>query len=304
MATESPDFILYAQHGWADTDHGIAVLAAKLADSNTLAITPNLGFLRTWLRIEPLIQMVEELVITTSLRHPQVPIRIIGHSLGGLIWLEVLNRHPEWFDNVDSLVLVGSPVGGADLARILDPLGIGLGMARDLGVNRRILAEAIAAQIPTLVVAGDTDGGSDGTITVESTKVFGAEFVLLPGVSHAALKQHPAVAQAIQKFWALPKQPSRLPPDYDLAQTLVRRLQRVPGMTDGHYRDFQRAKVFLSFEDGVTLRLWKDPLGIPHVFVASPVGQCLYSGFVGWLHVDDLKQELSAIRLEQAAQLI
>lgn len=304
MKAASPNFILYAQHGWADDCQGISVLASSLADANTLVVAPSLGYIRTWIRIEPLIQTVEELVINTSLQHPQTPIRIIGHSLGGLIWLEVLNRHPEWFDNVESLVLVGSPVGGADLARILDPLGIGLGMARDLGVNRRILAEAIAAQIPTLVIAGDIDGGSDGTITVESTKVFGAEFVLLPDVSHAALKQHPAVAKAIQEFWALPKQPSRLPPDYDLAQTLIRRLQRIPGMTDGHYRDFRRAKVFLTFEQGVTLQLWKDPLGIPHVFVASPLGHCLYSGFVGWLHIHELEQELSTIQLEQAAQLI
>lgn len=301
MAAESPDFILYAQHGWADNCQGIAILAASLAEPNTLVITPSLGYVRTWLWIEPLIQTVEELVISTSLRHPQVPIRIIGHSLGGLIWLEVLNRHPEWFDNVNSLVLVGSPVGGADLARILDPLGIGLGMARDLGMNRRALAEAIAAHISTLVIAGDIDGGSDGTIPVESTKVFGAEFVLLPGVSHAALKQHPAVAVAIQKFWLLgPKQT----PLIDLTQILIRRLQQVPGMTDGHYRDFQRAKVFLTFEDGVTLRLWKDPVGIPHVFVACPQGRCLYSGFVGWLHVKELDQELSSIQREREAQLI
>ncbi len=301
MAVERPNFILYAQHGWADDCQGIAVLASKLAESNTVVITPSLGYLRTWLRIEPLIQTVEELVMNTSLRYPQVPIRIIGHSLGGLIWLEVLNRHPEWFDNVESLVLVGSPVGGADLARILDPLGIGLGMARDLGVNRRVLAEAIAAQIPTLVIAGDIDGGSDGTIPVTSTKVFGADFVLLPGVSHAALRNHPAVAVAIQKFWLLPKGPR---PEPDLAQILIRRLQQVPGMTDGHYRDFRWAKVFLTFENGVTLRLWKDPMGISHVFVACPEGECLYSGFVGWLHLKDLEQELRVLQQEQAAQLI
>lgn len=301
MASEKPGFILYAQHGWADDCQGIAVLAASLAKPNTLVITPSLGYLRTWLRIEPLIETVEELVINTSLRYPKVPIRIIGHSLGGLIWLEVLNRHPEWFDDVESLVLVGSPVGGADLARILDPLGIGLGMARDLGVNRRTLAEAIAAQIPTLVIAGDIDGGSDGTIPVSSTKIFGAEFVLLSGVAHAALRNHPAVAVAIQEFWLLPKGP---PPEPDLAHILIRRLQQIPGMTDGHYRDFRWAKVFLTFENGVTLRLCKDPLGIPHVFVACPQGTCLYSGFVGWLHIKELEQELNMIQREREAQLI
>jgi pimeloyl-ACP methyl ester carboxylesterase len=301
MAAATPEFILYAQHGWADTGQRLASLAAHITDSQTIVVAPSLGFVKTWIRIEPLIQAVEAIVLETSIRYPETPMRIIGHSMGGLIWLELLSRYPDWCSRVESLVLVGSPIGGSDWGRMLDPLGWGIGIARDLGINRRILAEAIVAQIPTLVIAGDVDGGSDGTITVESTKVFGASFVSLPGVSHAALRDHPLVAEAIQQFWAIPKGPVPLPPEPDLAQLVIKRLQTVPGMTDAHQRDFAKATVYLTFEDGATLRVWKHPLGMPHIFVASPEGTCLYGGFVGWQHVENLDQILAVLQQEQAA---
>ncbi|MBF2027803.1 MAG: lysophospholipase [Oscillatoriales cyanobacterium C42_A2020_001] len=305
VKTATPDVILYAQHGWADDHRAIASLAASLATPNTIAITPNLGYLKTWLRIEPLIQAVEVSVLENMQRYPTSVIRIVGHSMGGLIWLEVLARHPELWANVESLVLVGSPVGGADLARALDPLGVGVGIARDLGINRREIAEAIAAKIPTLVIAGDIDNGSDGTVTVQCTKIFGAEFVRLLGIHHAALKNHPAVAEAIRQFWAIAAPPS-LPDESspDFSRTLIRRLQSVPGMTDAHERDFAKAEIVLVYDNGVTIRTWKNLMGIDHVFVACPHGQCLYSGFVGWLHAENLRQTLDQLQQEQVISLV
>ncbi|NEQ86615.1 MAG: alpha/beta hydrolase, partial [Moorea sp. SIO2I5] len=160
--TDKPDFLLYAQHGWADTSKAIANLAQSIATSRTAIIAPDLGWFKTWLWIEPLIKQLEHIVLDTIVTYPQTPIRIIGHSMGGLIWLELLSRHQDWWSQVESLVLIGSPIGGADLARIIDPLGIGIGIAKDLGINRRQLAESIGAVIPTLVIAGDSDHGSDG----------------------------------------------------------------------------------------------------------------------------------------------
>jgi len=196
-----PKFILYAQHGWADNHWGIERLAQSLTGNRGLAIAPDLGWFNTWIRIEPLILKVEQMAIANFAKYPQIPIRIIGHSLGGLIWLELLNRHPEWWSGIQSLVLVGSPVGGSHLARMIDPWGIGLGMARDLGINRRTMAEAIALVIPTLTIAGDTGKNSDGTVRVESTQFKHAKSQRLWGVNHAALKNHPQVAKAVREFW-------------------------------------------------------------------------------------------------------
>ena len=156
----SPQFLLFAQHGWADTSRAIASLAHTIVPPETPVIAPDLGWLRTWLRIEPLIQQVEAAATKALEDYPDHAWRIMGHSMGGLIWIELLHRHPEWQFRVHSLALVGAPVGGSDLGRIIDPLGLGIAIARDLGVNRRPLAEAIAAQVPTVVIAGDSDGGA------------------------------------------------------------------------------------------------------------------------------------------------
>ncbi len=296
--TDTPDFILFAQHGWADNSRAIATLARSIATPKTAIVAPDLGFIDTWFWIEPLIQKVERIAIDTISRYPTTPIRIIGHSMGGLIWLELLNRHPEWWSSVESLVLIASPIGGAHLGRIIDPLGLGIGIARDLGINRRHIAQTIAQAIPTLIVAGDIDGGSDGTVTVECTKFLHANFITLPGLAHAVLKNHPTVAATIRKFWAEPTKPDLTIAEPDLSTLLIQKLQLLTGMTDAHRRDFYRGKVLMIFKNGITILTWKNSLQVDHIFVADSQGQCLYSGFVGWIHAGGLRQILEEMKRE------
>jgi pimeloyl-ACP methyl ester carboxylesterase len=288
-----PDFILVAQHGWADNNQHMVTLAQALATETTEIVAPCLNYAMTWLRMAPLINDVEDRFTPVLERDPAVPLRIIGHSMGGLIWLELLSRHPEWWPRVHSLVLVASPVGGADLGRIIDPFQVGLGIAADLGQDRRSLASRLAEQINTLVIAGDVDGGSDGTITLESTKVPQAQFIVLKGLSHATMRSHPWVVETIQQFWA-----GQVFSDPLTIHPVIEHLRQVPGMTDAHRRDMDRAELFLTLEDGATVRVWRHPLGIDHVFVVNAQGTCLYSGYVGWLHRNDLWLALQALRTE------
>ncbi len=299
MLQDKPQYIIYAQHGWADDHRHMEYLAQQVAEPNTQVVAPNLGYWRTWLRIAPLIEKVDEIATSNIAQHPHTPMRIIGHSMGGLIWLEVLHRHPEWWPQVESLVLVGSPVGGADLARMIDPFGWGIGIARDLGRSRREIGVVIASQIPTLVIRGNVDGGSDGTITNCSTQLHHAAVVELPGLSHPALRHHIQVSDTIREFW---RDPTPFQCDTcEITAQLIQRLQTIEGMTDAHQRDFYRAKVWLKLPNGITLRTWNNPLGIPHVFVGSPQGQYLYGGFVGWLHIKEFWQTLTAIEQDYIA---
>jgi pimeloyl-ACP methyl ester carboxylesterase len=275
--TQSSEFLLFAQHGWADTHHAIQSLAQALAPHASI-IAPDLGWLKTWWRIEPLITTVEQAATQTLHTHPDRPWRIVGHSMGGLIWLELLHRHPEWWGRVEALVLVAAPVGGADLGRILDPLGWGIGIATDLGKNRRAIASQIAAQIPTLSIAGDIDGGSDGTVLVQTTRFDHATRQTLP-YAHAALKNHPDLIPLIHHFWQHPTiAPSSPPRD---AGNAIAQLQTVPGITDAHPRDAARATIHHTFPDGSTLQRWQNPLGVLHVFVVDGDGGVQYGGFVG-----------------------
>jgi pimeloyl-ACP methyl ester carboxylesterase len=295
MNSAAPDFVLFVQHGWADDNRAMLALGQALATERTHIVAPNLGYLKTWLRITPLIEIAEQAALATLAQYPNLPWRIVGHSMGGLIWLELLHRQPQWWSRVHSLCLVASPIGGADLGRMFDPLGLGLGIAADLGKSRRAIAQQIAAEIPTLIVAGDIDGGSDGTVTVECTKFCHARFVQLPQRSHPALRNHPEVVAAIQDFWLDTSLGDRL-----TAQPAIERLRAADWITDGHPRDFARAKPFQTLDDGSTIRLWRNPLGILHVFVADAEGQYLYGGFVGWLHEPELWQLLQTIAAEAA----
>ncbi|WP_299403086.1 alpha/beta fold hydrolase [Acaryochloris sp. IP29b_bin.148] len=299
MTPNSPSVLLFVQHGWADTNGAMARLAQRIAPPRTRIIAPNLGWWRTWWRIDPLVEDVEAIAHQTIAQYPHTPIRIVGHSMGGLIWLEVLHRHPEWWLQVESLVLVGSPVSGSDLCRLMDPLALGLGMARDLGKNRREIASAIAAQIPTLSIASNTDGGSDGLVMLGATQFDHAHHVVLPDILHSAQRHDQAIDLAIQAFWQSPRSPLPVQPSPEL--DIIQRLRTVPGMTDAHSRDFDKAKVALIFDSGLSLRRWKNPVRVDHVFLASPQSHCLYSGFVGWIHAAALRRTLQDIQQDYSA---
>lgn len=291
-----PDYILYAQHGWADTHWDIAALAESVASSAAHRVTPNLGFINTWLRIDPLIDAVDTIATQTYYQYPQTPIRIIGHSMGGLIWLEVLDRHPDWWPLIESLILIGSPVGGSDLSRTLDPLQWGIGIAKDLGQNRRPLAERIAANIPTLTMMSDIGNASDGVVPLACSQFQNARSIVLKGIYHDALKRHPQVTQTIRDYWAQP-QSFELPPVTTLTQRdrVIRQLQAIPGMTDTHTRNFAQAQPWATLADGSVLSTWQNLIGVHHVFLADPA-DCCYAGFVGWPHTSHLYSALHSMR--------
>ncbi len=200
---QSPDYLLFAQHGWADTSVTMRTLANRLRSPHSVVISPDLGFYRTWWRMRPLINQVSAIAQHYLDNFPYVPIRIMGHSMGGLIWLEILNNHPEWWERVDSLVLIASPIRGAELAKLIDPFRLGIGVAKELAVNRKPIAEKIAKEIPTLSIASNYILGTDGTISVRSTQFKYAKCICISGFSHATLRVCPPVIHSIRHFWTM-----------------------------------------------------------------------------------------------------
>lgn len=47
------DYILFAQHGWADTNQSMMSLAEQLAGDRAQIMAPSLNYAMTWLRISP-----------------------------------------------------------------------------------------------------------------------------------------------------------------------------------------------------------------------------------------------------------
>ncbi|PZV13014.1 MAG: lysophospholipase [Pseudanabaena sp.] len=287
---EKQDFILFAQHGWADTCHDIAQLARALAMENTIVYTPDLGLVNTWLEIEPLINKVENIATEAISKHPDLPLRIVSHSMGGLIWLEVLNRHPEWLPRVHSLVLVASPVGGSDLGRLFDPFRWFPLMARDLGKNRRSIAEAIASKIPTLTVVGDIGNNTDGTVPVGCSQFANATFVCLDGIRHATLKNHPQVAAAVRQFW---ENPIVAQSPTDPASQLVAKLRSLD-LTETDNQNFEKAKLIHNGSDDTKLWVWTNALQVMHVFVSAG-DRCIYSAYASWQNKDKLAMAIKEL---------
>ncbi|HZO28028.1 MAG TPA: lysophospholipase [Chloroflexota bacterium] len=282
------DTLLFAQHGWADTNQSMQRFGETVASPGSLVIAPNLGYIRSWLRIEPLIEIAEHAAARAMAEYPHARIRAIGHSMGGLIWIELLTRHPDWLERVDRLALIGCPVGGAELAGLLDPLGLTIG--RDLKVDRRPKAEEIAKVVPTLTIVGDLFGPHDGTVTHESARLENARFVLTPAASHASLRNSPVVTRLVRAFFEQPTPPST---DVD---ALVARIQAVPGIRPADARLLRLASVSLMLADGSTVRTLNVIPGIELVFVTDGEGRCAYAGAVPWSSRPALRQVLDEAR--------
>lgn len=287
-----PEYLLFAQHGWADTGNDIGKLVQKAANSQSMIIAPSLGWLKTFIRIKPLVEKLEEIASETIRNLPDTPIKIVGHSMGGLMWLEVLNRNPQWWQQVHSLILLGSPVGGSNAARLIDPLGIGIGSAGDLGTNRRTMAEKLAQHIPTLSVASDIGLGTDGLVTVENTKFNYANLLLISDIPHSAMKYHSDMIPVMQNFWRNPA--LGLSPGKNQVNHIIQRLRSIPGMSDADYSGFERSHIMTHLADGSNLRIGHNSLGIPHVYLGKE-RKCLYAGYVGLIHVWGFRQALKDI---------
>ncbi|WP_338460842.1 alpha/beta hydrolase [Synechococcus elongatus] len=283
QASQAP-CLLFAQHGWDDRAYQIQQLVQSIAPQQARLYAPDLGRFRTWIAIDPLIQTVETIAAQAIAQYPDRPLRLIGHSMGGLLWLEVLDRHREWWSRVHSLVLIGSPVGGSDVCRFLDPLGYLPTIAKDLGRNRRPIAEAIAAQIPTASIVSDLGDYSDGLVPVNSSEFARATLVTLQGITHARLKSDSRVAEAIAQFW---QRPVVAPSPSDRVADLVAKLRSL-NLTECNHRYFSKARLLKTQPEGLKIWQWLSGLRVRHVFVSSfdPLtgrDRCRYAAYTGWL---------------------
>jgi len=291
MVYNSPETILVAQHGWADNNRAMLAFGRAVASPATLVIAPDLGYRRTWLRMAPLIDTAEQAVEQALQEHPSAILRIVGHSMGGLIWIELLTRRPDWLRRTDRLVLIGCPVGGANLAAILDPLGLTIG--RDLSVDRRALAEALIPSVPTLVIVGDLLGPHDGTVSHDSARIDNARFIRVPSSSHAGLRRSRWVTALVRAFLERADPP---PPDLD---AIIAHLQAATRLRAVDAQMVQLASVRCMFQEGSTIRTLRLPGHAEIVFVVNAVGECHYAGDVTWRDRRGLEAAVRAISTER-----
>ncbi len=73
-------------------------------------------------------------------------------------------------------------------------------------------------------------------------------------------------------------------------------MNQVPGMTQAHSRDFNRAVPKFDLCDGSVVKTWGNPVGVDHVFIADKSGNMIFGGFVGWIHSDGFHQTIAQIQ--------
>ena len=134
----------------------------------------------------------------------------IGHSLGGVLVLETLNRHPDI--PVASALLIGSPVRGSLAGRRFGRERFGRWMmggsaqcwaARDARWTREaplgVLAGSVAIGLGRML-GGNLPGANDGVVCLEETAVDGMAACKLLPQPHSWMPISPSVARLTESF--------------------------------------------------------------------------------------------------------
>jgi len=133
----------------------------------------------------------------------------VGHSLGGVLALEMLNAHPE--QPVASLILLGAPVRGCLAGRRLGSARVGrwmMGGCDELWHEREAVWKRDA---PLGVVAGTVPlglgrafgrlpGPNDGVVRVDETVVDGMAARVLVPLGHSLLIVSGSVGRQVERF--------------------------------------------------------------------------------------------------------
>ncbi|NES24946.1 MAG: hypothetical protein F6K41_40070 [Symploca sp. SIO3E6] len=90
--------------------------------------------------------------------------------------------------------------------------------------------------------------------------------------------------------------------DTPTIQKVIARLNKVPGITNDAMQLSRRIFMDdmlaeLKFKDGSgILRFCVNPLKIHHVYIFDSKNDCEFTGYVGWIHAEGLKQEIEQIK--------
>ncbi len=137
------------------------------------------------------------------------PAHFVGHSLGGVLILDALNRHPEV--PARSVVLLGAPVRGCFAGRRFGVAGVGRWMMGGCGPlweerpatwRRPVPLGVVAGTLPVGLgrAFGSLPGANDGVVCVSETVVEGMAAHALVPLGHSVLLASGRVARMVERF--------------------------------------------------------------------------------------------------------
>lgn len=181
----------------------MAFFAARLAASG---FTPHIFSYRGR---SPFDANVERLAKFVRERFDGAPVHLVGHSLGGVLVFETLNRHTEIAAR--SVVLLGAPVRGCLSGRRFGGARFGRWMMGACGALWEERSAAWQRPEPLGVVAGTLamglgralgrlPGPSDGVVCVDETTIEGMTARALVREGHSMLIVSGRVAAVVARF--------------------------------------------------------------------------------------------------------
>ncbi|MCS0058700.1 triacylglycerol lipase [Vibrio parahaemolyticus] len=158
---------------------------------------------------------IDESSLFDSIDHSLNPLTanvLVGHSLGGLMIKRYLANRKPTTSLISHVVAIGSPLKGASIVGRIQDLGLGaiLGNSPHHGLNKHVDAWAfpqklgsIAGTVPIgarpLLIRNDNTM-SDGTVTVEETRLEGMQDHIEVKQTHTSLIYNTFVPQQIDHF--------------------------------------------------------------------------------------------------------
>ncbi|MFW1083888.1 triacylglycerol lipase [Vibrio parahaemolyticus] len=158
---------------------------------------------------------IDESSLFDSIDHSLNPLTanvLVGHSLGGLMIKRYLANRKPTTSLISHVVAIGSPLKGASIVGRIQDLGLGaiLGNSPHYGLNKHDDAWAfpqklgsIAGTVPIgarpLLIRNDNTM-SDGTVTVEETRLDGMQDHIEVKQTHTSLIYNTFVPQQIDHF--------------------------------------------------------------------------------------------------------
>ncbi|KJY82989.1 cobinamide adenolsyltransferase [Vibrio galatheae] len=158
---------------------------------------------------------IDEQQVFSAIDHAlcdSMPNVLVGHSLGGLIIKHYLQSRQPSSDLVSHVVTIGSPIQGASIVTRIQELGMGviLGNSPSFGLAEHdsewLFPQQLGCIAGTLplgarsVLMMESEDKSDGTVTVDETKIQGMTDHVEIKTSHTSLIYASAVPRQIDHF--------------------------------------------------------------------------------------------------------
>jgi hypothetical protein len=79
------------------------------------------------------------------------------------------------------------------------------------------------------------------------------------------------------------------------AAKVIWELMKVPGIKPASSRDLKDSVNLLNLNDGTVISWYVNPVGCEHIFLSNVKKECIFGGWVGWIHKKELKDTVEKL---------